>query len=125
MVAAPGEGDVASIVREQAALAKADGGELLVYVGASWCEPCQRFHEAAAKGELDADFPKLTLIEFDADRDGDRLRAAGYKSRLIPLFCAPNGDGTASPRHIEGSIKGPGAVGEITPRLQEILGGGL
>src|SRR5262245_24091129 len=44
---------VAAFVSEQLALAPAKG-VTLVSVGASWCEPCQRFHRALAAGELDA-----------------------------------------------------------------------
>jgi hypothetical protein len=92
-----------------------------VYVGAGWCEPCRRFHAAAAEHKLDADFPTLRLLEFDADRDGGRLQAAGYVSRLIPLFVRPAADGRSSGRQIEGSVKGDRAVGEIVPRLRALL----
>jgi len=49
------------------------------------------------------------------------LQAAGYVSRLIPLFAAPGLDGRASGRQMEGSVKGDGAVGEIAPRLHALL----
>ena len=115
-----GDEDVRALVtRERAAR---PGRPLLVYVGAPWCEPCRRFHEAAAGGKLDAAFPGLVLLELDADRDGERLKRAGYSSRLIPLFAVPGPDGGASGRQIEGSIKGDGAVAEISPRLAALLG---
>ena len=95
--------------------------QVIVYVGAPWCEPCKHFHDALASGQLDAAFPRLTVLEFDQDRDADHLMAAGYTSRLIPLFVRPRPDGQASGRSIEGSIKGAGAVAEITPRLRELL----
>jgi thiol:disulfide interchange protein len=120
-LAAPAQGDVQEIARGEVARAKGEGRKLLVYVGAKWCEPCQRFHEAAKAGQLDGTFPGLRLLEFDLDRDQDRLRAAGYTSRLIPLFALPREDGTASGQQIEGSIKGPGAVDQITPRLQQLM----
>ncbi len=113
--------DVADAVRRELATARGEGREVLVYVGATWCEPCQRFHQALDAGQLDTAFPTLTLLELDADRDGDALRAAGYSSDLIPLFAAPTADGRASGRQIEGSIKGEGAVAEITPRLRALL----
>src|SRR5262252_8542592 len=36
-------------------LAKGHAGHfgVLVYVGATWCEPCQAFHHSVAAGELD------------------------------------------------------------------------
>ena len=102
--------------------AKSDGHDLVVYVGAKWCEPCTRFHDAVNAGELDATFPKLRLLEFDMDRDEARLAAAGYASKMIPLFVAPAENGEASDLRFEGSVKGERAVAVIVPRLQGLLG---
>jgi hypothetical protein len=119
---APATGDVEPIVREELSRAAAERRRLVVYVGAEWCEPCQRFHGAARDGQLDATFPDLTLLEFDLDRDGKRLQSAGYTSKYIPLFALPAPDGRASGRQVEGGIKGEGAVAYITPRVKELLG---
>jgi hypothetical protein len=121
VTSAPSEGAVEPIVREELARAAVDTRRLVVYVGASWCEPCQRFHGAAESGQLDATFPDVTLLEFDLDRDGKRLASAGYASKFIPLFALPAPDGRSSGKQVEGGIKGEGAVGYITPRLQELL----
>jgi hypothetical protein len=122
VVAAPDSGDVGSAVREELGACAKEGRQLVVYVGAVWCEPCQRFHRAAERGELDATFPGLTLFEFDLDRDRDRLRQAGYASKYIPLFALPDESGRASGRQVEGGIKGEGAVAYMTPRLRALLG---
>lgn len=121
LVPAPPDGNVQEIVQRELARARGDGRRLLVYVGASWCEPCQRFHQAARAGQVDALFPGLRLLEFDLDRDRDRLATAGYASKMIPLFALPRLDGAASGEQIEGSIKGAGAVDQIAPRLQALL----
>jgi thiol-disulfide isomerase/thioredoxin len=121
LVRAPDGNDVAALVRTEGARARDERRDLLVYVGASWCEPCQRFHRAAESGDLDTTFPTLTLLEFDNDHDAERLVSAGYTSRLIPLFALPGPDGRASGKQIEGGIKGDGAVGYITPRLKALL----
>ena len=123
-VTAPEAGEVQEIVRQELVRAKNEGRRLIVYVGAKWCEPCQRFHDAAKAGQLDAAFPGLRLLEFDLDRDRDRLEKAGYASRMIPLFALPRADGTGSGEQIEGSIKGAGAVDQITPRLRALLAKG-
>jgi hypothetical protein len=119
---APAGEDAAAVIRDAGARAEKDHRRLLVYVGAKWCEPCQRFHRAAERGELTGRFGELRMLEFDMDRDGKRLAQAGYTPRLIPLFALPAPDGRASGRQIEGSIKGDGAVGEISPRLAALLG---
>src|SRR4051794_34548801 len=80
LVEAPQSADIAPLVALQLASAAHDHKQLLVYVGATWCEPCRHFHEAAAAGALDAEFGKLRLYVFDLDRDGDALAKAGYKS---------------------------------------------
>lgn len=113
--------DAAQVVRDERERAKRDGRDLVVYVGAKWCEPCQHFHKAAAKGDLDGEFPDLTLLEFDLDEDRDRLATAGYVSQYIPLFAMPGPDGRASEKKFEGSVKGDGAVANIAPRLRSLL----
>lgn len=121
LVPAPLGGEIKKNIADAVAKAATDHKQLLVYEGATWCEPCRRFHEAAEAGQLDQAFPTLRLLVFDEDQDGEPLANLGYKSDLIPLFEIPNPDGTASGKHIEGSIKGEGAVAEITPRLQKLL----
>lgn len=122
IVAAPeGNDDVRVVVRAEVERARGDGRDLVVYVGASWCEPCTRFHRAVQAGELDATFPTLRLLEFDLDRDAARLEAAGYGSKMIPLFVAPAPGGEGSERRFAGSVKGERAVAVIVPRLSALL----
>ncbi|HEY8042578.1 MAG TPA: thioredoxin family protein [Polyangiaceae bacterium] len=118
---APATGDVQDLVRDALARATTERRRVVVYVGATWCEPCKRFHHAAEAGELDATFPDVTLLEFDLDRDNERLALAGYVSRLIPLFALPATDGRASGQQVEGGIKGDGAVAYMAPRLKSLL----
>jgi len=115
------DGAVEVVVRDTLAQAHTEGRTVVVYVGATWCEPCQYFHHAAERGELDSVFPRTTLLEFDLDRDRERLVAAGYVSKYIPLFALPGPDGAASGKQIEGGIKGDGGVGYIVGRLTEML----
>ncbi|XXX75661.1 thioredoxin family protein [Sorangium sp. So ce134] len=118
---APDGGEVPALVQAARERARREGRELVVYVGAPWCEPCTRFHDAVEAGKLDAAFPALRLLEFDLDRDRDRLAEAGYASEMIPLFVVPGEDGRGTPLRIEGSVKGERAVDEIAPRLAAIL----
>lgn len=120
-IPAPESEDLPTTVLRELGRARADRRDLLVYVGATWCEPCRHFHEAATRGDLDQVFPGLRLLEFDLDRDRDRLQQAGYGSKMIPLFALPRPDGMGSGEQIEGSIKGPGAAQEIAPRLRALL----
>jgi thiol-disulfide isomerase/thioredoxin len=122
-ITAKAEGDVAEQVKEAMAREASEGRKVLVYIGATWCEPCKRFHAAAARGDLDREFPSLTLLEYDADRDGERLVTANYNSRFIPYFGVPGADGKGTGRSIEGGVKGSTSVEDIAPRLHELLAG--
>lgn len=122
LVAAPASvSDVATLVREERERALAEGRTLVVAVGATWCDPCVRFQEAVARGDLDADFPDLTVLELDLDEHRDALAAAGYASSLVPLFVVPREDGRASERRFEGGVKGDRAVPHLAPRLRRLL----
>lgn len=120
-VEAPPQGDITPIVRGEYERSQQAGRQLVVYVGATWCEPCEKFRHAVENGELDATFPKLTLLEFDADRDGERLRVAGYSTRYIPMFALPRADGIASGKQVEGGIKGNRAVRFVSDKLKGLL----
>jgi hypothetical protein len=120
LVEAP-PGDVAATVRVESAAAQMVGRDLLVYVSASWCEPCQRFHQAVRAGQMDGRFPHLRLLEFDADRDDADLRRAGYKSRFLPLFARPGDDGRASGRSVEGTPKGGVTLDEMARHLAPLF----
>jgi thiol:disulfide interchange protein len=117
-------GPLEQFVQQHVEEADANGKRVLVYVGAKWCEPCQRFHRALESGQLDEVLAGTKFIEFDYDRDGTELRAAGYAPKYIPLFSVPDQSGHASGRAIEGSIKGDSAVREsLVPRLLALLDG--
>ena len=118
------DGEVTVVVQTAVTHAQEQGRRIVVYEGASWCEPCQNFHAAVARGELDAQFPNLTLLEFDADHDRDRLVAAGYGSQYIPLFALPGKDGRAAGPKAQGGIKGDTVVPYLTKKLHDLLAQG-
>jgi hypothetical protein len=121
ILAPEGDEDLAAVVKREIDRAKADQKDLLVYVGATWCEPCQRLHKAIVDGDLDKEFPGMRLLEFDADRDDVRLRRSGYLAKYIPMLAVPRDDGTASGKQIEGSVKGPRALDVIKPKLRGLI----
>jgi hypothetical protein len=120
--AGPGPAD--AVVRTALADAQRDGRRLLVYVSATWCQPCERFQKALRAGELDAAFPGLTMLKFDHDRDLPRLQDAGYTGNLIPRFVIPGPDGRGTANRIEGGTKAEDTVSaSIGPRLRRLLDG--
>jgi len=120
--AGPGPAD--AVVRTALADTQREGRRLLVYISATWCEPCERFQKALRAGELDASFPGLTMLKFDHDRDLPRLQEAGYAGNLIPRFVVPGPDGRGTARRIEGGTKAEDTVStSIGPRLRRLLDG--
>lgn len=97
--------------------------QVVVYVGATWCDPCQRFHQAVTAGQLDEQLRGVSFVEFDLDQDRDALLSAGYGSQMIPLFALPEESGRGGDRRISGGISGPGATANIAPRLKQLLAG--
>lgn len=93
IVVAAQDGDALSLIRTERLRAKAEGRVLVVYAGAEWCAPCKRFKNVVRAGSLDEKLPKTTLLVFDADRDTDRLAAAGYRVEFIPYAALPGADG--------------------------------
>ncbi len=102
--------------------AKEEGLTLIVYVGATWCEPCRRFHDALQAGQLNDSLSGVRFLEFDHDAHQAGLNEAGYLRRFVPLFAIPGPDGQASERMHEGAIKGAGAVDFLLPHLKRLLG---
>lgn len=113
--------DTVRAVRAERRRAELAGQTLMVYVGATWCEPCRYFHDAAVAGKLDEPLGNLRILAFDADRDREHLEPAGYTSKMIPLFVVPGPDGRAGSARLAGAIKGPEAVDYLVPRLRTLL----
>jgi hypothetical protein len=114
-------GQLEPLVVAELTRARADGRTLVVYVGASWCEPCTRFHGALKAGLLNSQLRGIRFLEFDLDRHARPLRAAGCESDMIPLFALPTAEGTCGPLRIMGGVKGDAALGNLMPRLLGLI----
>lgn len=117
VVVAAQDTDALSLVRTERLRAKAEGRVLVVYAGAGWCEPCRRFKRAVETGTLDDKLAKTTLLVFDADRDTERLSAAGYKFQFIPYVALPGADGHPSDT-AEARAKGSESWRELLGKLE-------
>jgi thiol-disulfide isomerase/thioredoxin len=117
VVLASQDTDALTLVRTERLKAKAEGRVLVVYAGATWCEPCKRFKEEVHTGRLDGQLPRVTLLAFDADRDTDRLGAAGYKFSFIPFVALPGADGHPTDTQ-EARGKGSNAWRELIAKLE-------
>lgn len=109
--------DAISQIRTERLKAKADGRVLVVYVGATWCDPCKKFKQELHSGNLDAKLSKITLLAFDADKDQDRLATVGYSFRFIPFVALPGADGQPTDSQ-EARGKGAAAWRELLGKLE-------
>jgi len=105
-----------SAIRAARVRARGKGRVLVVYVGATWCEPCRAFKREIASGALDERLGKVDLLTFDADRDLDRLKAAGYTYRFVPYVALPGADGALEEQR-EATGKGAEAWRELLVTL--------
>jgi hypothetical protein len=113
--------DPRAYLQRELEAARSDGRSVLVYVGASWCEPCTRFHDALASGALDSELRGARMLELDHDVHERFLRETECGSKMIPLFAKVTEQGTCSSARWEGGIKGEGAVGYLLPKVKELL----
>lgn len=97
------------------------GQDLLVYVGASWCDPCVRFKKAVKAGVFNKGLPGVRFLAFDADADGERLKKIGYRWTYVPLFVRPAKSGWSSGVQIAGVPNKAGGAADLLPRLQKLL----
>jgi thiol-disulfide isomerase/thioredoxin len=114
VVTAAADTDALTLIRTARLTAKAENRVLVVYVGATWCPPCKRMKAELASGRLDDRFSRLTLLVFDADADGERLRAGGYAFQYVPYVALPGPDG----RPLESGQ----ATGKTADAWRELLG---
>jgi thiol-disulfide isomerase/thioredoxin len=116
VLAATADSDALSAIRTERLKAKAEGRVLVVYVSATWCEPCKRLKEEIAAGRLDDRLGKTTLLAFDADKDVDRLRSAGYSFEFVPFVALPGADGHPADTQ-QATGKGGSAWRELLDKL--------
>lgn len=113
-------GPAAQVIADEVALANG-AGKCIVYVGAPWCQPCQRFKRALLAGELDAELINVRFLEFDADLDKQRLADAGYKFQLVPFFGRPGFDGRATSRTTSGVPAKDSPMAPLAKRVAALL----
>jgi thiol-disulfide isomerase/thioredoxin len=116
VVEATQDSDALSLIRTRRLEAKAESRVLVVYVGATWCEPCKKFKAEVQSGRLDDRLGKVTLLAFDADKDGDRLGASGYTYKFVPFVALPAADGRPADTQ-EATGKGGQAWRELLGKL--------
>lgn len=123
VIEAPVDEGALSTIRTARLQSKATGRVLVVFVSATWCDPCKQLKAEIQAGRLDARLSKIDLFAFDADRDGDRLRAAGYSFAYVPFVALPGADGGPADSQ-QATGHGGGAWRELLGKLDAWQRGG-
>jgi len=118
LVAGASDMDALSQIRTARLEAKAQGRVLVVYVGASWCDPCKKMKAEIEAGRLDAKLPRITLLAFDADKDQERLATIGYAFKYVPYVALPGADGQPADS-AQATGKGSGAWRDLLVKLED------
>lgn len=117
VIPAAQDSDALSLIRTERLRAKAEDRALVVYVSATWCEPCKKMKQEIEAGNLDDKLGKTTLLAFDADKDLDRLGSAGYTFKFVPFVALPGADGRPAETQ-EATGKGSNAWKELMGKLE-------
>jgi thiol-disulfide isomerase/thioredoxin len=110
--------NVAKTVKNELKQAAQDKKTLVVYVGATWCVPCQEFYKASLEPDFGRELSGIRLIKFDLDRHQTLLTRADYGSELIPLFVVPDAEGRGTDQRFYGTqYKGQEGAHDLKKRL--------
>jgi len=108
-------------IRAENERAKKDDRVTLVYVGASWCVPCQAFRRLVLEGAFDEGLPRLRLLAFDAEHHAVPLGRSGCATTAVPTFVRPMAKGRCSAQKAAGIAAGKDPVAYLTPRLKRLM----
>ena len=115
--------DLGSVVRAEAAKAKAQGLKPFVEFAAGWCEPCQAIKKSLDDPKMKAAFEGTYIIRLDADAWGERLAGSGFAVRTIPVFYQLDEEGKPTGRTIDGGAWAENVPVNMAPPLDKFFHG--
>lgn len=122
MITAEFETHAGKQIVAQQKLAREQGRDLVVYIGANWCAPCKRFRKLVAGQQYAEHLANLRFLRFDRDLHRDELDEFGYgKPTMIPYFAVPGPDGRGVGLGTGQAIKTPTHIRQLGRRLDEML----
>ena len=115
-------GSLAASVKGEVAKALAAGKKPVVYIGATWCPPCQAIKRYKSDPQMAAAFAGTHIIELDVDDwTAPDLAALGYKAASVPVFIAVDKDGKAKGPTIDGGAWGDNIPANMAPPLTKFF----
>jgi hypothetical protein len=93
-----------------------------VYIGATWCGPCNAIKKNLDRPLLVDAFRGAYVIHLDFDSWEDKLPAAGLAHDSVPVFFALDTAGRPTGRLVDGSAWGNDTPENIAPVLKAFFG---
>jgi hypothetical protein len=117
-----GSAALADGVKAEVAKAQAKKLTPIVYVGATWCDPCLALKKHRDDPKMVDAFEGTFVIEIDADDwNAASFGALGYKTSVIPIFIAVDAEGKATGRTIDGGAWGDNIPQNMAPPLKQFF----
>jgi thiol-disulfide isomerase/thioredoxin len=118
----PGTGPLAALVAAEIATHPTGNLKPIVYLGASWCGPCQEIKRSKDDPRMLDAFDGAMVIEVDIDEwNKEQLTALGYKTGVIPVFIAVDRDARALGPMIDGGAWGDNVPEIMAPPLKKFV----
>ena len=94
----------------------------VVYVGATWCEPCLAIKKHRDDPRMKEAFTGVAIIEVDMDQwKSEQFAELNMKPSAIPVFYAVGSDGKATGKEIDGGAWGDNIPENMAPPLKRFF----
>ncbi len=115
------DADVVRVAARFAAEAVAAGETPVIYVGATWCQPCLLYKKSLDDPRMKAAHEGVRVLEADADLHD--LSALGISPNGIPHWATVDASGVSDGRAIDGGAWGDNTPENMAPALSAFFRG--
>ncbi|MBI4952740.1 MAG: hypothetical protein HY908_11955 [Myxococcales bacterium] len=117
----PAAGELARVLGDHLAKAKALGQKPYAELWAEWCEPCVALRRSLGDPRMVKAFRGTYIVQLDVDAWGTKLDAAQLPADAIPVFYELADDGRPTGRKIDGGAWGDNTPANMAPPLDRFF----
>jgi hypothetical protein len=117
---APGR-PLAVVLSDGAAKAKAKGLRPFLYIGATWCQPCQKLHRSLDDERMVDAFRGTYVIHLDLDAWERELPSVGLRVAQVPVFFQLDAQGKPTGKSLDGGAWNEDVPAEMAPPLKRFF----
>jgi hypothetical protein len=114
----PTDGPLPAALQREAGKATQQHLKPFVYIGATWCAPCNAIKHNLDKPIMIDAFKGTYIMKLDFDAWEDKLPGAGLQHEAVPVFFALDASGKPTGRMIDGGAWGNDTPENIAPALK-------